>query len=89
MSNRHFSRSSEIAHLVAEVNRLSVEDNLEIYGIDIDRMGVRSNDQFIHDTLYDKYFKTIHDWAAFTVDQESGDDEFDYEQYDKYNDEDN
>lgn len=88
MSGRHFSRASEIAHLVAEVNRLSVEENLETHGIDIDRVKARSSDQFIHDTLYNEYFKTIHDWAAFTIDQESNEYDDDDDKYGKYDDED-
>lgn len=88
MSGRHFSRSSEVAHLVAEVNRLSVEENLEVHGIDIDRIGVRPTEEHIFDTLYEEYFKTVHDWAAFTVDQESNEyDDFD-DKYSKYDDED-
>lgn len=88
MSGKHFSRSSEVAHLVAEVNRLSVEENLEVHGIDIDRIGARPAEEYIFDTLYEEYFKTVHEWAAFTVDQESNEyDDFD-DKYSKYDDED-
>ena len=88
MSGQRFSRATEITHLVAEVTRLSVEENLETYGIELDRMGLNHSDEFVYDTLYDKYFKTIHEWAAFTVDQESSEyDDLD-DKYSKHNDED-
>lgn len=87
MSGKHFSRSSEVAHLVAEVNRSSAEELLEIYGIELDPLLLKYKQGIVFDTLYDKFFKTVHEWAAFTVDQEHIDDEYD-DEYSKYDDED-
>ncbi len=86
MGGRHFSRSSEVAHLVAEVNRLPADQLLEIYGIELDPLLLKYKQGLVYDTLYDKFFKTVYDWAAFTVDQES-EDEYD-DDYGKYEEED-
>ena len=78
---RRFSPSSEVAHLVAEVNRLSPEELMEVYGIELDPMLQKYNQGFVYDTLYDKFFKTVREWAVFTVDQEHADDVEDDEDY--------
>lgn len=86
MSRGHFSRSSQVAHLVDEVNRLSLEENLETYGIELDPLLLKNKQGLVYDTLYDKYFKTIREWAVFTIEQDSIEDEED--DYDKYDDKD-
>jgi hypothetical protein len=78
--NRRYSPSSEAAHLVAEVSSLSDEQCLEIYGIEIDRLLLKNKKGLIYDTTYDKYFKTVPEWAAFCVAQ----DRDDYEDEDEY-----
>lgn len=87
MRGQQFSRSSEAAHLVTEVNRLSVEENLETYGIEIDRLGLKESREFIFDTLYNKYFRTVREWALFTIEQDSLEDNFD-DDYDSRDEED-
>lgn len=86
MRGQH-SRSSEAAHLVAEVNRLSSEELLEIYGIELDPLLVKYNRGLVYDTLYDKFFKTIREWAVFIVEQDSLEDDFE-DEYDSHDDED-
>jgi hypothetical protein len=70
MSGQHFSRSSEVAHLVAAVKKLPAEEVLETYGIEIDERGV------VWDTLYEEEFMNVRAWAVFTVEQEAADDEY-------------
>lgn len=87
MRGRHFSHSSEVAHLVAEVNRLSAEEILETYGIELDPMLLKYNQGFVYDTLENKFFKTIREWAVFTVEQDAINDEQD-DEYDRHDQED-
>jgi len=78
---KRFSPSSEVAHLVAEVNRLSAEELLETYGIELDPMLVKYKKKLVYDTLYDKWFNTIREWAVFTVEQDSAEYEDDDDDY--------
>ena len=64
MSGTQFSRSSEVAHLVAEIRRMTIEEALEIYGVEI------HPDKTVFDTAYEEEFKNLNEWAAFVVSQE-------------------
>lgn len=66
-----FSPSSEVAHLVAEVRRLTPEQILDVYGIEINERGI------VWDTLYEEEFLNIREWAKFTVEQDNLDDDED------------
>ena len=80
--SRHHSRSSEVAHIVAEVRRMFPEDAFDAYGIEI------LEDGRIIDTTYDQEFKTLHEWAAWSVDQESAYDDEDLYDTGKYSEDD-
>lgn len=83
---RRYSPSSEAAHLVAEVNSLSADECLEIYGIEFDPLLLKNKQGFVYDTMYDKHFKSVQEWAVFSVQQDSAefDDEDEYDN--KWND---
>ncbi len=72
--NRRYSPSSEIAHILAEVRRMSPEEIMDTYGIEI------SEDKTVFDTAWEQTFKSVQMWAAFVVEQESGD--YDEDEYD-------
>lgn len=81
MSQGHFSRSSEIAHLVAEVRRMSPQERRDIHGMEI------HDDGTVSDETLDDTFKNIQTWAQAVV--ESDTDEFDeYNTDDDYDEED-
>jgi hypothetical protein len=74
MSHGRHNASSEVAHLVAEIRRLTPEQALEIHGIEL------NSDRTVFDTAYEQAFKNLNEWAAFVVAQEMSDeDEDDYE----------
>ena len=74
MSRSRHNASSEVAHLVAEVRRVSVEQALEIHGIEI------RPDKTVFDTAYEQTFKNLNEWASYVVAQEmSEDDDDDYD----------
>lgn len=82
MSGRHFSRSSEVAHLIADVRRMTPEDVLETYGIKI------LPDHQVFDVTFDETYKNLSEWAQACIDGEDDDYDDDEDKYDKYNDED-
>jgi len=79
--NRRYSPSSEVAHLVSEVSRLSAEELMETYGIELDPLLLKYKQGLVYDTLYDKFFKTVREWAVFTVEQDSLYDEDEDDRY--------
>ncbi len=72
--NRRYSPSSEIAHILAEVRRMSPDQIMDTYGIEI------YEDKTVFDTAWEQTFKSVQAWATFVVEQESGD--FDEDDYD-------
>lgn len=64
MSHGRHNVSSEVAHLVAEIRRLSPEAIFETHGITIE------SDKTVYDTAYERIFKNVNEWAKFVVQQD-------------------
>lgn len=82
MSRGHFSRSSEISHLIAQVRRMTPEDVLEAYGIKF------LPDGTIWDVTFEENYKNINEWAQACVDEENSEYDDTDDKYDRFSDED-
>lgn len=82
MSRGHFSRSQEIAHLVADVRRMTPEQVMDTHGIQI-----LANGQ-VYDATFEETYKNISEWAQASLEDEGSEfDDLD-DKYSKYDDED-
>lgn len=80
MSQGHFSRSSEIAHLLAEVRRMSAQELYDSYGIEFVAVGKTTGP--VYDTTSDEEYKDLNEWAQAVVDEERSEYEYEDEQDD-------
>jgi hypothetical protein len=80
--NGQHSRSSEVAHIIAEVRRMTPEEIIETYGIQL------LDDGKVLDITYDEEFKNIPEWAAWSVAEENLYNNEDLYDQSKYEDED-
>lgn len=75
MSYGRHNASSEVAHLVADVRRMTAEQALEAHGIEINA------DKTVYDSTYEKSFKNINEWAAYVVKEETNEWDEDSDHY--------
>ncbi len=68
MSRGHFSRSSEIAHLIAEVRRITAVEALDVYGIEFVQIGKLNGKVF--DTTTEQEYENLNEWAQAVVDED-------------------
>jgi hypothetical protein len=68
MSRNHHVHAHEVTHLVQEVNKMSIAEAEQAYGIQI------SEDGTVYDPTYVRTFVTVSEWAEFSFEQ----DEVDY-----------
>ncbi len=73
MSHGRHNASSEIAHLLAEIRRMTAEEAFENHGIEIQA------DKLVYDSTYEQTFNNVQEWAAFVIEQErdNWEDDFD------------
>lgn len=67
--SKHRSQASEIAHVRAEIKRLSKDEIYQIYGI------ILNEDGSVYDELEEETFPNLSDWLKFYV-EESEEDEY-------------
>lgn len=66
MSHRHHSSvAGQVNRLVHDVNKLPAPEAETLYGI------VFQDNGAIFDTTYQMEFKSLHEWAEFTVEQDA------------------
>ena len=64
MSRHHHTISSEISHILYELQNMSKEEAQTVYGIKLQEDGT------VYDPTYDKYFESLGDWAEFNAEQD-------------------
>jgi len=67
----HGVTASDVAFIVSEVNRLTLEEVKIVFGIEILEEGK------VFDPVYDKTFESVSEWAAFNIEQ----DDMEYEEH--------
>ena len=66
MSHRHHSSvAHQVGRLVHDVSTFEKQESESLYGIEI------HDDGTIFDLTYQMNFKSLHEWAEFTVEQDS------------------
>lgn len=78
MSKSHRSVASEVAHMRGEINRMSPQEVLDLYGIEL-RAGGR-----VYDHTYNQEFADLAAWVSFNnqQDAEKYEERFSYGKYD-------
>lgn len=64
MSRRHSAHAGDVTHIVNDINDMSPEEAENIYGIQFLEQGR------IYDTMYNREFGSLGEWAEFNVQQD-------------------
>lgn len=64
-SRNNFTIAHEVSHLVNEIVKMTNEEVLNVYGIQI------QPDRSVFDPMYKLKFKTISEWAKFSIEQDN------------------
>lgn len=75
MSHGRHNASSEVAHLVADVRRMSKEDAYQIHGIEI------RTDGSVYDSTDDRRFRNLNEWASYVISLEGDEWEDEYDRH--------
>ncbi len=82
MSHGRHSTSSEVSHLIAEARRMTSQELLDTYGIEL------LTDGRVIDTAFDQTYTNIGEWALACVEDDSSEYDDLADKYNKFDDED-
>lgn len=75
MSRHHSSHANDVSSMIRNINEMGENEASRLYGIEFLDEGA------VYDTMYNREFQSLGDWAEFTVEQEEAEysEDFGYE----------
>jgi len=64
MSRKHAAHAGDVTHIINDIQNMSQDAAEQFYGIEFRENG------FIYDTMYNKEFASVGEWAEFNVEQD-------------------